>query len=561
MRRGTILWHLYPYHLLIVVAALLVTGIYVSRSMREFHVGTTRDFLASRARLVERLLGGVDLADEGAWARVDSLCKDVGRTTETRATVVLASGRVIGDSEERPANMESHRDRPEIAQALAGRVGTSMRFSDTRRRNEMYIAVPIARGDAVAGAVRISTPLTGIDAALGGVRLRIALGALAAAALAALASFAAARRISRPLDDIKRGMERFSGSDLSYRLPVYRLDEMGEIAGEMNEMAARLDERIREEVRRSNEQEAVLSSMVEGLLAVDTDEKVMRINRAAAAILDVPESVAGKSIQEIVRNPELQQFVQRALSSAEPVEGDVTLRGAAGDRFLQAHGAELRGEDGRRIGAVIVLNDVTRLQRLEEVRRDFVANVSHELKTPITSIKGFVETLRDGAVGDPEDARKFLDIIAKQTERMNSIVEDLLFLSRLEQNGKHERIPLERTPLGASSSRRWRSAGERPREKGSRSPSTVRRTSPRASIRRSSSKRSSISSTTPSSTATPAVRSISRFEPRAPRFSSTSPITEPASSRSTSRASSSVSTASTRRGAASSGARGSGSRS
>ena len=447
MRRRTILWHLYPYHLLIIVAALLVTGIYVSRTMRDFHVGAARESLAAKARLVERLLIGVDVAAEGTWVQVDSLCKDVGRMTGMRVTVVLPSGLVVGDSDERPANMENHRDRPEIAPALAGRAGAATRFSDTLRRNEMYVAVPIARKDSVAGAVRVSMSLAAIDDALGGVRLRIVFGTLVTAALAALASFAVARRISRPLDDIKRGMARFAGSDLSYRLPVYRLDEVREIADEMNEMAERLDERIREEVRQRNEQEAVLSSMVEGLLAVDADEKVIRINRAAADILGVQGDVAGKSIQEIVRNPELQEFVHRALSSAEPVEGDVALRGASEDRFLQVHGAELRGADARRIGAVIVLNDVTRLQRLEKVRRDFVANVSHELKTPITSIKGFVETLRDGALGEPEDAKKFLDIIAKQTERMNSIVEDLLFLSRLEQNGKPERIPLERTPL------------------------------------------------------------------------------------------------------------------
>ncbi len=467
MRRGTILWHLYPYHLVIIVAALLVTGIYVSRSMRGFYVRSTRDFIAARARLVERSLKDFDLADENARARVDSLCKDLGRTTGTRATIVLSSGRVIGDSDENPANMENHRDRPEIVPALTGGTGTAMRFSDTRRRNEMYVAVPIRRGEAVIGAVRVSMPLTAIDDALRGIRLRVALGALVAAMLAGLVSYAVARRISRPLDEIRRGMERFAGNDLSYRLPVYRLDEVGTLAEELNEMAERLDGRIREEVRQRNEQEAVLASMVEGLIAVDMDERIMRLNRAGAAFLEAPESgTAGKSIQEVVRNPELQQFVQRALSSPEPVEGDITLRGAAGERFLQAHGAELRGADGRRIGAVIVLNDVTRLQRLEEVRRDFVANVSHELKTPITSIKGFIETLRDGAAHDADDARKFLDIIAKQTERMNSIVDDLLFLSRLEQNGKRDRLSLERTPLKGVILEAMEVCGRKAREKG-----------------------------------------------------------------------------------------------
>ncbi|RJR30209.1 MAG: HAMP domain-containing protein, partial [Candidatus Latescibacterota bacterium] len=446
MRRRSLLWHLYPYHLLIVVAALLATSVYVSRSMRDFHVSATEEFLAAQARLVERSLDEAVIASREA--AVDSLCKDLGRATGTRATVVLAGGRVIGDSDETPARMENHADRPEFAGALAGGTGRATRFSDTLRRNEMYIAVPVRRGDVVVGAVRVSMPLTAIDDRLRGLRIRIAAGGLVAAVLAGIASYAVARRISRPLDEIKRGMERFAGNDLSYRLPVYRLDEAGRLAEKLNELAERLDGRIRAEVGRRNEQEAVLASMVEGLVAVDMDERIMRLNRAAASFLDASEAGAvGRSIQEIVRNPELQQFVKRALSSAEPVEGDVVLRGPLGQRFLQAHGAELRDAEGRRIGAVIVLNDVTRLQRLEEVRRDFVANVSHELKTPITSIKGFIETLRDGSAHEADDAKKFLDIIAKQADRMNSIVEDLLFLSRLEQNGTRGGVSLERVPL------------------------------------------------------------------------------------------------------------------
>ncbi len=446
MRRRSLLWHLYPYHLLIVAAALLATGVYVSRSMRDFHVRATEEFLGAQARLVERSLDEAVIASREA--AVDSLCKDLGRATGTRATVVLAGGRVIGDSDETPGRMENHADRPEFAGALAGGTGRATRFSDTLRRNEMYVAVPVRRGGAVVGAVRVSMPLTAIDDRLRGLRIRIAAGGLVAAVLAGVASYAVARRISRPLDEIKRGMERFAGNDLSYRLPVYRLDEAGQLAEKLNELAERLDGRIRAEVGQRNEQEAVLASMVEGLVAVDMDERIMRLNRAAASFLDASEAGAvGRSIQEIVRNPELQQFVKRALSSAEPVEGDVALRGPLGQRFLQAHGAELRDAEGRRIGAVIVLNDVTRLQRLEEVRRDFVANVSHELKTPITSIKGFIETLRDGSAHEADDAKKFLDIIAKQADRMNSIVEDLLFLSRLEQNGTRGGVSLERVPL------------------------------------------------------------------------------------------------------------------
>jgi two-component system phosphate regulon sensor histidine kinase PhoR len=212
-------------------------------------------------------------------------------------------------------------------------------------------------------------------------------------------------------------------------------------------MAAAIEVQLRTIQRQLNEQDAVLQSMMEGVLAVDNDERLLRLNAAAARLLRVDgDRVQGRPIQEVIRNVELQRFIARLLASRAPQEGEVILRdepqsagrpnsGAlvAGERFMQAHGTVLRDEQGRGIGALVVLNDVTRLRRLETVRREFVANVSHELKTPITSIKGFVETLLDGAWQNPDDARRFLEIVAKQSERLNAIIEDLLVLSSLEQ--------------------------------------------------------------------------------------------------------------------------------
>lgn len=448
MRHRSILWHIYPLNLVVIIVSLLAVAIFLYTSVADSHVRSTREVLLATARLVERSLRHSDIADESSWVRVDSLCKDLGALTGARATIVLSSGRVIGDSQELPASMENHRDRPEVASALAGRVGISKRFSDTLRRKELYVSVPLIRGDRVVAAVRVSTPLTSIEEMLRTMRIRIALGAVAAAVLAAVASYFLARRVAVPLDEIRQGLERFSKDDLSYRLPNYRIREVEALARGLNDMADRLNNRMADEVRRRNELEAVLSAMIEGLVVVDIEERVVRMNRAAAAFLGLEDKEAvGKSIQEVVRNSELQRFISEALSSANLIEGDISIVGPGGDRFLQIHGSELQGADGTKVGAVIVLNDVTRLKRLEKIRRDFVANVSHELKTPITSIKGFVETLRDGAIRDQEKASKFFEIIAKQTDRMNAIVDDLLFLSRLEQNGEAEKISLERMPL------------------------------------------------------------------------------------------------------------------
>jgi two-component system phosphate regulon sensor histidine kinase PhoR len=186
----------------------------------------------------------------------------------------------------------------------------------------------------------------------------------------------------------------------------------------------------------------MLASMVEGVIAVDTEERIISMNRAAAHMLESdPTEAQGRSIQEVIRNTVLHQFVAETLSGEEPIQKDIMLD-SDGERILDGHGTILRDTAGKRVGALIVLNDVTRLMKLENIRRDFVANVSHEIRTPITAIKGFVETLRDSGEMNSKDIQRFLAIIERHVDRLEVIVEDLLSLSRLEQDGEGEVIRL-----------------------------------------------------------------------------------------------------------------------
>ena len=222
--------------------------------------------------------------------------------------------------------------------------------------------------------------------------------------------------------------------------------------------AGRLSETIQTITTERNQNEAVLAGMTEGVLAVDGQERIITINAAAAVLLGVePEQARGRSIQEIVRNPELQRFVAAVLAGEESVEGDVVVHADRDPRELRVHGAQLRGGNGNGNGsgnggeaegggkgAVIVLNDVTRMRHYEAIRRDFVANVSHEIKTPVTTIKGFAETLLDGALDDRHDSERFLRIIVGQADRLSAIIEDLLSLSSLESGSEDTAISLER---------------------------------------------------------------------------------------------------------------------
>jgi two-component system phosphate regulon sensor histidine kinase PhoR len=439
-RKKRLLWQLYPSYLLIIIVSLVAVTWYASKSLRHFFLEQTAAGLEARALLFEQQI--LEHLDPPDIDHIDQLCKNIGIRSSTRITVILPSGKVIGDSEGVPAGMDSHADRPEILQALTGRLGMSTRYSRTLEKNMMYTAIPARKGAQTIAIIRTSIPVTAIDNALKDIQIKIAVGGLIISLFAAILCLLISRRISRPLEEMRQGSEHFARGDLEYRLSVPDSEEMKGLAEAMNQMAAQLDDRIKAVVKQRNEFKAVLSSMVEGVIAVDMDERIINMNNAAAQMLKTsPSEAQGRSIQEVARNTALLRFVANALSSQNAFEGDIALR-SDGQRILNGHGTVLHDAEGNHIGALIVLNDVTRLRKLENIRREFVANVSHEIKTPITAISGFVETLRAGSIKDPKDTERFLAIIMKHVNRLNTIIEDLLSLSRIEEKAEKEEVVL-----------------------------------------------------------------------------------------------------------------------
>jgi two-component system phosphate regulon sensor histidine kinase PhoR len=440
-----LLWLLYPSYLLIIVVSLAAVTPYASRSLRDFYLEQTASDLEARALFFEKQVETfLDPLDEG---RIDRLCKTIGRRASTRLTVIMPSGQVVGDSEGETAAMDNHANRPEIKPAFAGQVGTSVRYSRTVNKNMMYLAIPVRKGRSTVAVVRASVSISSIDKAFRSVQISIVIAALIMVALAAILSLFVSRRISRPLEEMTEGAERFARGDLGHRLPIPGSLEMRRLAESMNQMAAQLNDRIRTISRQRQQLEAVYSSMVEGIIAVNTDERIISMNEASGRIFGwAPSEAKGRSIQEVVRNTDLQRFVKEALASPGLVEKDV-VHYSEGEKILNLHGTVLYGEGRNSIGALIVLNDVTRLRKLENVRRDFVENASHEIKTPITTIKGFVETLRDGAINDPDQAIRFLEIVGNHVDRLDAIIDDLLNLSRIEQGAGSNKIVLQKAPV------------------------------------------------------------------------------------------------------------------
>jgi two-component system phosphate regulon sensor histidine kinase PhoR len=444
-RRKRLLWQLFPSYLLITLISLLAVSWYASGAMRQFFLDQTATDLKARAALLDKQIKGL-LSPLNSEA-IDAICKEAGRLSATRITVILPDGTVIGDSRETPRLMDNHASRPEIIRALAGQTGRSLRFSNTLMQDMLYVAVPIKDGQNIVAVLRTSLPATAVETEIRSIQLKIALGGCIIALLAAGISWVISRRISRPIEQMKKSAEQFAGGDLSHRLISPATEEMAGLADAMNQMAAQLENRIETIISQRNQLETVLASMLEGVIAVDSDERIVSINRSAAQLFEnEPANCQGKSIEEVIRSPAMQQFIRRSLSSKSATEQDITVFQNE-ERVIDVIGSPLLDKNQHQIGALVVFHDVTQLRRLENMRRDFVANVSHEIKTPLTAIKGFVETLQQGKVDKAEENQRFLGIIQKHVDRLNSIIEDLLALSRIEQEDERKEIDFRQVKI------------------------------------------------------------------------------------------------------------------
>ena len=431
MRRGKLFWQIYPWFLVVSFSAMLAVAIYASWLVYQFHLEQVIKDLEARANLVKYEL------EKGKYLSkpdlVDGLCKTLGQERHTRITVILPNGRVIGDSLEDPKKMANHSDRPEIIEALAGRVGKAKRPSPTIGKDMVYVAVPLMDKTGIVGVVRISSFLKSVYQVVLGISYRIFLAGLILAVIGGLLTLVLTRKVIRPLENLKKGAEAFARGQLGHYLAPTGSEEIAGISEAMNKMALQLEERINQITAQQNQQEAILSSMLEGVIAVDSQGEIILLNQSAERMLGISQRQAqGKGIEEMIRNPGLQNLVQKTFLAQKPLKAELAF-GYGEDKFIQAQSVIILDERKNCLGVVITLNDITQLKRLENMRKEFVGDVSHELKTPITAIKGFVETLQDGTIKDPQSAERFLSIIKANAERLNAIIEDLLLLSRIEQ--------------------------------------------------------------------------------------------------------------------------------
>ncbi len=439
--------HIFPAFLLLLIAALGGYGWYAIDHLSESYYRLVRRDISAKAQLIAQYLTPLMAGRENG--ELEQACRELGLNSNLHISIILPNGTVIADSHGQADTLASQKNMPEIAQALKQQEDYIIRFDDLLYKKAMVHALPVDTAENEYVILRAAVSVADLDEMKAEMFRRLTINGLIIGLTAAVISLVMLSRLRQPVEQIKSVARRFAEGDLTHRILLPASTGLDDLTESLNDMARNLDKNLQGIIEQRNELKAVLSSMAEGVLAIDMQEKIVSINQAAARLLGVEtEKTTGHSVQEIIRNPDLQDFITETLKSDHSIEASIIWpHGEAS--FFQLHGTGMTNSRGERHGAVIVLNDMTRLKRLENIRRDFVANVSHELKTPVTSIKGFVETLLEGQFENKEQVHKFLAIIAKQTDRLHAIIEDLLSLSRLEADSEKGHIVLKQDPIKA----------------------------------------------------------------------------------------------------------------
>ena len=365
--------------------------------------------------------------------KTDKIIDQIGKDLDLRVTFIDAKGRVLGDSElsgKELDQMENHLYRPEVQQALKGGRGESRRFSTTLQHDMLFMAYPVGK-EKRQGVIRLAVSLKEIKVVVYQLRKLLNVSFVIAFIFSVLIGFIASFYISTPLKKISDIAKRIAGGDYLKRSNISTGDEIQELSNSINYMSDQIKERISEIETNRSRFEAILLSMFEGVVVIDNSGSVRLMNDALKRLLDVSENPLGKRPLEVIRNIEIQEIADKVLNLRRDVESLEIHILQPLEKTLQVHATSVV-KDNELLGAVLVFHDITELRRLENIRKDFVANVSHELRTPITNIKGFSETLLEGALEDKENAKDFVKTINADSNRLAQLVEDLLDLSKIE---------------------------------------------------------------------------------------------------------------------------------
>jgi len=420
-------------YVFIVLVSFGFIAFFLDKNLEENSLRNIQSSLIAQASLIENQITAESVRKEDS-ASLEALIKTLSQKIKSRITVINIQGKVLADSEESLQDipkMENHLSRPEVQMALSDKIGIDTRYSATLKINMLYVALPFKNNNSITGILRLALPLVSVQKTLFEVRRVIFFCLILALALAFILGSLVAAKIIKPINRMILVSRRFSEGDFSRRIIQVSKDEIGQLATTLNKMAQDIEDKIKEVKIQNQKLAAIFNSMIEGVIVIDKAGYIISVNPTIERIFGIlKKDVEGKVFLEAIRNNDIAEVISAALKRGESISSEIALIYPV-RRVFEVNATPIF-DNNVISGCLVVVHDITEIRRLETVRSDFVANVSHELKTPLTSIKGFVETLLEGALDDKENNRNFLKIIYDHAERLNSLVDDLLSLSHLE---------------------------------------------------------------------------------------------------------------------------------
>jgi len=421
--RGNLFYKVLATYIIIVLTAMAVVGYMGSRQLRERVLRETEANLKTFAGMVALMASKESIKERIA---------ELTALSEARITLIDGNGDVLADSDAPNAEMDNHLNRPEIQEVRVRGTGTAIRFSRTLGMDTMYVAVPFRKDGKITGYLRLARPLEEIRKAIGHFSFLLFQSFLLVGALSFLIAFLFTSRLVTPIQEMERFTTRLKEGEPAGTLLIDSPDEVGRLARNINAMVLELQESARVAGEEKSKLEAAFASMTDGVLVLDDEGRIEAMNSAFKAMLDIRRrDILSKTPIEAIRNLELQEALDLFRKTGAPVTREIKISG--GDRLiLDVTISAIQDLPRNEEKTMIVFHDVTRLKKLERMRVDFVANVTHEIRTPLTAILGFIETLKEGALDDRETAVRFLDVIARHAHRLKRLVDDLLVISDIE---------------------------------------------------------------------------------------------------------------------------------
>jgi len=363
---------------------------------------------------------------------IESKLANLANLADARITLIDAAGNVFFDSEAPALEMDNHLNRTEVQEARVKGKGSAIRYSHTLGIDTSYVALPMVENTDIRGYVRLARPLYEIRKTVGAFNMLIFQSFALVGVISFIIAFIFSARLVSPIQEMEQFTRKLKDGDISGMLLINSSDEMGRLARNINYIVTELQEKVNFANEEKGKLEAAFSSMTDGVLVLDNQGRIEALNNSFKAIFGIRRrDIIGRTPLEAFRNIELENAIDKYKETGLPVAEEIILGGAQ-NMILDVSVSSILGLPKGEEKTMMVFHDVTRLKKLEKMRVDFVANVTHEIKTPLTAILGFIETLQEGAISEEDTARKFLQTIRKHSERLNRLVDDLLAISNIE---------------------------------------------------------------------------------------------------------------------------------